>query len=201
MTNEIKAPPQVSWQDPKGMRSVAGGRDGGAGLLRLRGRGGDQERERPKLDLACLFADRPAAWAATLTTNRFAAAPVKLARALLRRGGPLQAVLVNSGNANAATGPEGERRARAGRGRRREGPGAPRGPGARLLDRDHRPAAAGRPDRARRPGGGAHARAGGRRPGRAGDHDHGHLRRRRRRWSCGSAAGRCGSAGCARAPG
>jgi glutamate N-acetyltransferase/amino-acid N-acetyltransferase len=66
-----------------------------------------------KLDLACIFADRPSPWAATLTTNRFAAAPVKLARELLRGGGPLQAVLVNSGNANAATGAEGERRARA----------------------------------------------------------------------------------------
>ena len=65
-----------------------------------------------RLDLACIFADRPSSWAATLTTNRFAAAPVKLARALLRQGGPLQAVLVNSGNANAATGPEGDRRAR-----------------------------------------------------------------------------------------
>jgi glutamate N-acetyltransferase/amino-acid N-acetyltransferase len=62
-------------------------------------------------DLACLFADRPSAWAAVLTTNRFAAAPVQITRRLLKRGGRLQAVIVNSGNANAATGAEGEKRA------------------------------------------------------------------------------------------
>jgi glutamate N-acetyltransferase/amino-acid N-acetyltransferase len=65
-----------------------------------------------KPDVACLYSGRPAAWAATLTTNRFAAAPVLLTRELLRGGGKLQAVVVNSGNANAATGKEGLRRAR-----------------------------------------------------------------------------------------
>jgi len=111
MTNEMQAPPQVSWLDPKGSRSVPGGVTAAPGFS-ASGIAAGIKSARDRLDLACLFADRPASWAATFTTNRFAAAPVKLARVLLRQGGPLQAVLVNSGNANAATGPEGDRRAR-----------------------------------------------------------------------------------------
>jgi len=111
MKNECKAPPQVAWQDPKGMRTIPGGVTAALGFS-ASGIAAGIKSASGRLDLACLFADRPATWAATLTTNRFAAAPVKLARTLLRRGGPLQAVLVNSGNANAATGAEGDRRAR-----------------------------------------------------------------------------------------
>jgi glutamate N-acetyltransferase/amino-acid N-acetyltransferase len=111
MTHEMKAPPQVRWTDPLGTRSVPGGVTAAQGFF-ASGTAAGIKSASGRLDLACVFADRPAAWAATLTTNRFAAAPVKLARALLRQGGPLQAVLVNSGNANAATGPEGDRRAR-----------------------------------------------------------------------------------------
>jgi len=111
MTSESKAPPQVSWSDPKGSRSVPGGVTAALGFA-ASGIAAGIKSESGRLDLACIFADRPSSWAATLTTNRFAAAPVKLARALLRQGGPLQAVIVNSGNANAATGPEGDRRAR-----------------------------------------------------------------------------------------
>ncbi|MHB8836896.1 MAG: bifunctional glutamate N-acetyltransferase/amino-acid acetyltransferase ArgJ [Candidatus Methylomirabilia bacterium] len=111
MTNETKSPPQVSWQDPKGTRSVPGGVTAALGFS-ASGIAAGIKSASDRLDLACIFADRPSPWAAALTTNRFAAAPVKLARALLRRGGPLQAILVNSGNANAATGPEGDRRAR-----------------------------------------------------------------------------------------
>jgi glutamate N-acetyltransferase/amino-acid N-acetyltransferase len=112
MTGTIKAPPKTDWRDPKGMRTVGGGVTAPRGFAASGVCAGIKSAE-GKADLACLFADRPAAWAATFTTNRFAAAPVKLGRALLRRGGPLQAILVNSGNANAATGAEGARRARA----------------------------------------------------------------------------------------
>lgn len=100
------------WPDPKGMRTVPGGVTAAKGFM-ASGVAAGIKSDTDRLDLACIFADRPAAWAATLTTNRFAAAPVRLARELLRGGGPLQAILVNSGNANAATGAEGERRARA----------------------------------------------------------------------------------------
>lgn len=111
MTNEMKAAPRISWRDPKGTRSVPGGVTAALGFS-ASGIAAGLKGASDRPDLACIFADRPSSWAAALTTNRFAAAPVKHARVLLRRGGPLQAVLINSGNANAATGPEGDRRAR-----------------------------------------------------------------------------------------
>jgi glutamate N-acetyltransferase/amino-acid N-acetyltransferase len=57
-------------------------------------------------DLALLAADEPAAAAGVFTTNRVKAAPVLLSQERLR-GGRAQAILVNAGNANACTGPEG----------------------------------------------------------------------------------------------
>jgi glutamate N-acetyltransferase/amino-acid N-acetyltransferase len=60
-----------------------------------------------KKDLSLLLSDRPAAWGALLTTNSVPAAPVLITKELLRRRRPLQAVVINSGNANAATGEEG----------------------------------------------------------------------------------------------
>lgn len=57
-------------------------------------------------DLALLVADQPAAAAAVFTTNKVCAAPVILGRKVIR-GGRLQAVVVNSGNANACTGKQG----------------------------------------------------------------------------------------------
>jgi glutamate N-acetyltransferase/amino-acid N-acetyltransferase len=55
------------------------------------------------LDLALMVADAPAAAAGVFTQNRVKAAPVLLCRERLRRGRG-QAILVNSGNANACTG-------------------------------------------------------------------------------------------------
>ena len=64
-------------------------------------------------DIGLMVADRPAASAAVFTRNRVAAAPVKLSRrALVQSGGKIRAVVVNSGNANALTGPAGARDAR-----------------------------------------------------------------------------------------
>ncbi len=66
------------------------------------------------LDLALLACDAPAAAAAVFTTNRVQAAPVRLSRAHLRQSrGWVRAVAVNSGNANCATGPAGDRVAQA----------------------------------------------------------------------------------------
>lgn len=60
------------------------------------------------LDLAMIVADEPATAAAVFTSNRIKAAPVLVSRAALRRnGGRARAVVVNSGNANACTGPAG----------------------------------------------------------------------------------------------
>jgi glutamate N-acetyltransferase/amino-acid N-acetyltransferase len=58
------------------------------------------------LDLALMVADEPAAAAGVFTTNRVKAAPVLLSQERLRSG-RAQAILVNAGNANACTGPEG----------------------------------------------------------------------------------------------
>ena len=57
-------------------------------------------------DLALLVADRPVTAAAVFTTNKVCAAPVILGRRVIR-GGKVQAVVVNSGNANACTGRQG----------------------------------------------------------------------------------------------
>jgi glutamate N-acetyltransferase/amino-acid N-acetyltransferase len=58
------------------------------------------------LDLALTAADAPCAAAGVFTRNRVKAAPVLLSRERLRAG-KAQAILVNSGNANACTGPTG----------------------------------------------------------------------------------------------
>ena len=60
------------------------------------------------LDLAIVVADAPAAAAGVFTTNKALAAPVLVSREhLVRSGGLARAVVVNSGCANACTGPEG----------------------------------------------------------------------------------------------
>jgi len=60
------------------------------------------------LDLALLLSDCPAVAAAVFTKNRFPAAPVIYGRKQLAEGHGLRAVLINSGNANACTGHQGE---------------------------------------------------------------------------------------------
>ncbi|MCP5517342.1 MAG: bifunctional glutamate N-acetyltransferase/amino-acid acetyltransferase ArgJ [Verrucomicrobiales bacterium] len=61
-----------------------------------------------KPDLALIVSDVPAAVAGMFTTNQVCAAPVKLCVPRVRTG-TAQAVVVNSGNANACTGPQGFR--------------------------------------------------------------------------------------------
>jgi glutamate N-acetyltransferase/amino-acid N-acetyltransferase len=67
------------------------------------GKGSDKGR---KLDLALIVSKVPAAVAGMFTTNQICAAPVKLCRERLR-GRVAQAIVVNSGNANACTGKRG----------------------------------------------------------------------------------------------
>ena len=62
------------------------------------------------LDLGLLFADEPAVAAGVFTKNRVRAAPVVISERRLRAG-LCQAVLVNSGNANACTGKQGQQAA------------------------------------------------------------------------------------------
>lgn len=60
----------------------------------------------PKRDLALIVSEAPAAAAGMFTTNQVCAAPVKLCVANIKKG-VAQAVVVNSGNANACTGRQG----------------------------------------------------------------------------------------------
>ncbi len=59
-----------------------------------------------RLDLGLIYAEEPVQAAGVFTKNRVKAAPVIVSRQLLRRG-LAQALLVNSGNANACTGVKG----------------------------------------------------------------------------------------------
>ena len=65
-----------------------------------------------KLDLGLLVSDPPTVCAATFTTNRIKASPVRLSMRHLKRG-DLRAVVVNSGNANACNGAQGDDDAKA----------------------------------------------------------------------------------------
>ncbi|AJE02884.1 bifunctional glutamate N-acetyltransferase/amino-acid acetyltransferase ArgJ [Geobacter pickeringii] len=59
-----------------------------------------------RLDLALIFSETPAAVAAVYTTNKVKAAPVLIDQERTQSG-VCQAIVVNSGNANACTGPRG----------------------------------------------------------------------------------------------
>ncbi len=65
-----------------------------------------------RLDLGLIYSERPALAVGAFTTNQVKAAPVQLDRERLRQEGRAQAILVNSGNANACTGREGMQFAR-----------------------------------------------------------------------------------------
>jgi len=63
-------------------------------------------------DLLLIALDPGATIAGVFTRNRFCAAPVIVAREHLAAGGPVRALVVNTGNANAGTGDDGLARAR-----------------------------------------------------------------------------------------
>lgn len=62
--------------------------------------------KRQKKDIALVFSERPCSAAATFTTNRVKAAPLLVTKEHVE-GGPVRAIVVNSGNANACTGEQG----------------------------------------------------------------------------------------------
>jgi len=67
-----------------------------------------------RFDLGWIVAEAPCTAAGVFTTNRIKAAPVVLSQAHMRRTAPrMRAVVVNSGNANCATGPDGMQASRA----------------------------------------------------------------------------------------
>lgn len=65
-----------------------------------------------KPDLALIYSEVPAVVAGTFTTNLVQAAPVLISKNNIRSG-LCRAVVINSGNANACTGPRGLRDAQA----------------------------------------------------------------------------------------
>ncbi len=69
------------------------------------GKGSNKGKKR---DLALIVSEAPAAVAGMFTTNQVCAAPVKVCAARVRKG-VAQAIVVNSGNANACTGAQGLR--------------------------------------------------------------------------------------------
>jgi glutamate N-acetyltransferase/amino-acid N-acetyltransferase len=68
---------------------------------------GDGDRDR--LDVALIVSDHPCTAAGVFTRNLVKAAPVVISQLTLRRNAPIRAIVVNSGNANACTGPQGFR--------------------------------------------------------------------------------------------
>ena len=68
---------------------------------------GDNDLDR--LDVAVLASDSPCTTAGVFTRNLVKAAPVVISQLTLRRHGAIRAVVTNSGNANACTGPQGFR--------------------------------------------------------------------------------------------
>ncbi|MGM0523864.1 MAG: bifunctional ornithine acetyltransferase/N-acetylglutamate synthase, partial [Bacillota bacterium] len=62
-----------------------------------------------KLDLAWLYSDVPAVAAGVYTLNSFQAAPLKVTQESINVDGKIQALIVNSGVANACTGEQGDK--------------------------------------------------------------------------------------------
>lgn len=65
-------------------------------------------RKKNRKDLTVLVSDVPATAAGVYTTNRVQAAPLKLTERSIKAGRRMQAVVANSGNANACTGKQGD---------------------------------------------------------------------------------------------
>lgn len=70
-------------------------------------------RKAQRRDLLVMRLPEGAAVAGVFTRNRYCAAPVQICQAVLAAGGPVRALMVNTGNANAGTGEDGLARARA----------------------------------------------------------------------------------------
>lgn len=100
---EVPAAPDTP--EACGLVPCEGGVCAAAGI-RASGVSSGFRRNPARLDLALVVADEPCVAAATFTTNRFCAAPVTVSRAHVADG-RARAIVLNSGNANAATGEPG----------------------------------------------------------------------------------------------
>lgn len=90
-----------------GMNQIEGGVTAAKGFQAAAAAAGIKYQGRT--DMALIYSDKPCRAAGTFTTNVVKAAPVKWDRAVVESGKKPQAVIVNSGIANACTGEEGMR--------------------------------------------------------------------------------------------
>ena len=104
-TMPIEVSQQAGGMGDYGFEPCEGGICAAAGV-RASGVHAGFRKDPNRLDLALVAADEPCVCAATFTTNRFCAAPVQVSRPRASKG-IAQAVILNSGNANAATGDAG----------------------------------------------------------------------------------------------
>ena len=88
------------------IEAIAGGVTKARGFRAAAVECGIKDPSKPRLDLAVIHSTAPCAAAGTFTTNKVKAAPVRVSADSLRRD-EVQAVVANSGNANACTGPQG----------------------------------------------------------------------------------------------
>ena len=106
----LRVPPAPDDAQAFGFEPCEGGVCAAAGV-RASGVSAGFRRNPNRLDLALVATDEPCVAAATFTTNRFCAAPVTVSRAHVADA-RARAVVLNSGNANAATGEPGLEAAR-----------------------------------------------------------------------------------------
>jgi glutamate N-acetyltransferase/amino-acid N-acetyltransferase len=85
---------------------ICGGVTAPKGFVACSGYCGVKPSNKDRPDVAMIYSTRSAVGAATFTTNRVKAAPVRVSRAYLRSA-ETRAIIANSGNANACTGPIG----------------------------------------------------------------------------------------------
>ena len=88
---------------PTPYRKISGGVCAPKGFLANAVSAGIKNPDAERLDLALIYSETPCVAAGTFTTNRVKAAPVRVSQAHLRDR-DVQAILANSGNANACTG-------------------------------------------------------------------------------------------------
>ncbi|MFC4993736.1 bifunctional glutamate N-acetyltransferase/amino-acid acetyltransferase ArgJ [Rubritalea tangerina] len=87
-------------------RKISGGVCAPKGFLANAVSAGIKNPEADRLDLALIYSTSPCVAAGTFTTNRIKAAPVRVSQAHMRDR-DIQAIVANSGNANACTGVNG----------------------------------------------------------------------------------------------
>ncbi len=88
------------------MKKISGGVCAARGFLAGAAACGIKSGQATRDDLALVVSESPCAAAGTFTTNRVKAAPVRVSMEHVKRG-RARAVVLNSGNANACTGPQG----------------------------------------------------------------------------------------------